>query len=313
MRDDVPDPALGGYDPHAGLASHEAGQPQFNPVPSLLRSLLSDHLDPGYAAAAAKKAEDEKAGEHSAPRLRWSAWAWQATAAFLVAAVFAAAVAQARSTAPGVTDTQKALVSRVRTSVTAAHELATQRGELTEQVDGLRRAHLGGDAEGRRLLEELDKLGFPGAVSPLTGPGLTVKLTDPAVSPDLSDASKARIPGNRQVVLDRDLQLVVNSLWAGGAEAVAVGGIRIGPNVTIRQAGGAILVDNQPIGSPYVIVAIGPPHALQDAFEGSIGYQRMRLLEATYGVGASDDTGQSLKVPAGSPREVKYANPIGRP
>ena len=64
--------------------------------------------------------------------------------------------------------------------------------------------------------------------------------------------SKERVEGSRQVILDRDLQLVVNSLWASGAEAISVGGVRIGPNVTIRQAGGGILVDNQPISSPYV-------------------------------------------------------------
>ena len=46
--------ALGGYDPDAGRNAHEAGAPTLIPVPSLLRSLLSDHLDPGYAAAAAR-------------------------------------------------------------------------------------------------------------------------------------------------------------------------------------------------------------------------------------------------------------------
>ena len=34
---------------------------------------------------------------------------------------------------------------------------------------------------------------------------------------------------------------MVNSLWLSGAEAISVGGVRIGPNVTIRQAGGGIL------------------------------------------------------------------------
>ncbi|HEY2449058.1 MAG TPA: hypothetical protein VGI49_09590, partial [Mycobacterium sp.] len=46
------DQALGGYDPNAGLSAHNAGRPQLIPVPSLLRALLSEHLDPGYAAAA---------------------------------------------------------------------------------------------------------------------------------------------------------------------------------------------------------------------------------------------------------------------
>jgi len=299
------DRALGGYEPHAGLNAHEAGQPQFNPVPSLLRSLLSEHLDPGYAAAAAKRAAA------TPPRARRAAWAWQAAAALLIALVFAAAVAQARSTAPGVKETQQVLVSSVRSSQAGANALATQRGGLTAEVDNLRRSQLEGDAEGQRLLQQLDRLGFAGAATKVTGPGVTVTLTDPGVSPDLSDVSKERIPGSRQAVLDRDLQLVVNSLWASGAEAIAVGGVRIGPNVTIRQAGGAILVDNQPISSPYVVNAVGPPHAMQDAFERSPGFQRMRLLEASYGVTATVDTHDSLTVPAGGGREVKYAKPIG--
>jgi len=296
------DRTLGGYDPHAGLSAHEVGQPQFNPVPSLLRSLLSEHLDPGYAAAAAQRAADNP------PRPRRAAWAWQAAAALLIALVFAAAVAQARSTAPGVKETQQVLVSSVRAAQAGANALAAQRGGLTAEVDNLRRSQLEGDAEGQRLLQRLDQLGFAGAMTKVTGPGLTVTLTDPGVSPDLSDVSKERIPGSRQAVLDRDLQLVVNSLWASGAETIAVGGVRIGPNVTIRQAGGAILVDNQPINSPYVVIAVGPPHAMQDAFERSPGFERMGLLEASYGVAATVSAHDSLTVPAGSGREVKYAN-----
>jgi uncharacterized protein YlxW (UPF0749 family) len=299
------DRALGGYDPHAGLNAHEAGQPQFNPVPSLLRSLLSEHLDPGYAAATAERTQGKRA------RPRWATWSWQAAAALLIALVFAAAVAQARSMAPGVKETQHVLVSSVRALEAATDALGAQRGELTTDVDNLRRSQLQGDAQGQQLLRQLDQLGFSGAATKLTGPGLTVTLTDPGVSPDLSDVSKERIPGSRQVVLDRDLQLVVNSLWASGAEAISLGGVRIGPNVTIRQAGGAILVDNQPITSPYVAVAVGPPHAMQDAFERSSAFQRMQLLEASYGVGATVVVGDSLTVPAGSGREVKYAKPVG--
>ena len=81
--------------------------------------------------------------------------------------------------------------------------------------------------------------------------------------------SKQRVNGNRQIILDRDLQLVVNSLWASGAEAISVGAARIGPNVTIRQAGGAILVDNNPTSSPYTILAVGPPHGMRDIFDHS--------------------------------------------
>ena len=51
MADD--ERALGGYSRDAGRNAHEADAPTLIPVPSLLRALLSDHLDPGYAAAAA--------------------------------------------------------------------------------------------------------------------------------------------------------------------------------------------------------------------------------------------------------------------
>ena len=138
-------------------------------------------------------------------------------------------------------------------------------------------------------------------------------VTDPGVGRDLSDVSKQRLPGSRQVILDRDLQLAVNSLWASGAEAIAVGGIRVGPNVTIRQAGGAILVDNHPVSSPYAIVAVGPPHSMQETFEHTAGLMRLRLLEASYGVGVtvSADTDPTLTVPAGSARDIKFARQIG--
>ena len=132
------------------------------------------------------------------------------------------------------------------------------------------------------------------------------------MSADLSDVSKERLPGSQQVILDRDLQQVVNSLWVSGAEAISVGGVRIGPNVTIRQAGGGILVDNQPISSPYVILAIGPPHSVQDVFERSPGLQRLRLLEGSYGVGVSVSTSEALTLPASPVRDVNFAREIGQ-
>jgi uncharacterized protein YlxW (UPF0749 family) len=161
------------------------------------------------------------------------------------------------------------------------------------------------------LLASLDGLSLAAASTRVTGPGLTVTVTDPGVGPNLSDVSKQRVAGSRQIILDRDLQLVVNSLWASGAEAISVSGVRIGPNVTIRQAGGAILVDNNPISSPYTILAVGPPHAMRDVFERSPGLQRLRLLEVSYGVGVNVSAGDGLAVPAGAIRDVKFAKQIG--
>ncbi|MBW0012360.1 DUF881 domain-containing protein [Mycobacterium sp.] len=302
------DRLLGGYDPNAGRSAHVAESPKLIPVPSLLRALLSEQLDPGYAAAAAKRADS--AASQSAPH-RAFGWLWQSLAALLIAAVFAAAVAQARSVAPGVRTAQQLLVQNVRSTEADAGKLGQQRGVLSAQVDEVQRRALADNAAGQRLLTRLDALSLAAASTPVTGPGLTVTITDPGVSPNLSDVSKQRINDSRQIILDRDLQLVVNSLWASGAEAISVSGVRIGPNVTIRQAGGAILVDNSPAGSPYSILAVGPPHAMRDVFDHSPGLQRLRLLQTSYGVAVSVDVTDRLSLPAGSIRNVRFAKQIG--
>jgi uncharacterized protein YlxW (UPF0749 family) len=302
------DQALGGYDPYAGLSAHEAGRPRFIPVPSLLRALLSEHLDPGYAAAAAKRASS---GRPQTGRARVSNWVWQALAALLVAVVFAGAVAQARLVAPGVSAAQRVLAASVRSAEAATSELTARRNALAAQRDDIARRALADNAQGQRLLANLDRLSLSAASTPVTGPGLSVTVTDPGLGPNLSDVSKQRVAGSRQIILDRDLQLVVNSLWASGAEAIAVGGIRIGPNVTIRQAGGAILVDNNPISSPYQVLAVGPPHSMQDLFGNSPGLRRLRLLEASYGVGVDVSARDQITLPAGAARDVKFAKPIG--
>jgi len=274
-------------------------------APSLLRSLLSDHLDPGYAAASAARVAAGRA-RTAGPQLLW-----QGLAALLIATVFAVAVAQARSTAPGVNAAQQGLASGVRGAQQRTAQLVERRDELAAQSDAVRRRALTADAAGRGLLAELDAISLSAASTSVTGPGLAVTATEPAAGPDLTDASKQRVPGARQVILDRDLQLVVNALWAGGAEAISVGGVRIGPGVTIRQAGEAILVDNQPVAGPYTVLAIGAPDRLAESFAASTALQRLRLLETAYRVGVSVSAEETLTLPASPNREVRFGLPDG--
>lgn len=296
--------ALGGYNPEAGRNAHVANAPTFIPVPSLLRSLLSDHLDPGYAAAAKRRVA-------GSPQTRGSSWGWQLLAGLMVAAVFAAAAAQAKSVAPAAQETRNVLAAGVRGAQAATNDATAERDGLADQVESERRSRLAGDETGRRLLADLDATESAAAATPVHGPGLTVTVTEPDAAKNLTDVSTQRVAGSTQIILDRDLQLVVNSLWVSGAEAVAVGGVRIGPGVTIRQAGGGMLVDNQPITNPYVVLAVGPPHAMQDVFGQSPGLQRLRLLETSYGVGVTVSESDELTLPAGSVRDIHFAEQIG--
>jgi len=297
--------ALGGYGQDAGRNAHEANAPTLIPVPSLLRSLLSEHLDPGYAAAAKRHAEK--------PRRRAADWAWQLCGGLAVAIIFATAAAQAQSGAPATRETQQVLVDGVNAAEVSTRDATARRDTLAAAVESDRRSRLEGDERGRRLLADLDAAEFAAAATPVVGPGLRLTVTEPDAARDLSDVTKQRVAGSRQIILDRDLQLAVNSLWVSGAEAIAVGGVRIGPNVTIRQAGGGMLVDNQPIASPYVILAIGPPHGMHDAFDNSPALQRLRLLETTYGVGVTVAEAEDLTVPASTVRDVNFAKEAGPP
>jgi uncharacterized protein YlxW (UPF0749 family) len=292
--------ALGGYSREAGRNAHEANAPTLIPVPSLLRSLLSDHLDPGYVAAAERRAEGKV-------RSRGAEWSWQLCGVVVVAAVFATATAAAQSVAPATRQTQHVLSDGVSAAEQTTRDATRRRDALSETVEAERRSRLEGGEGGRKLLADLDTAEFAAAATPVIGPGLRVTITEPDAARDLSDVAKQRLPGSRQVILDRDLQLVVNSLWVGGAEAIAVDGVRIGPNVTIRQAGGGLLVDNQPIVSPYVVVAVGPPHGMHDVFDSGSALQRLRLLETSYGVGIDVAEADDLTAPASSVREVNFA------
>lgn len=305
MTSQRPDPKLGGYDPNAGFAVKDANRPQRIAVPSLLRSLLTDHLDPGYAAAARTRDRTRRQRKRVVDGL------WQAVAALVIAVVFAAAVAQARATAPGVSAAQQVLAESVRSVEGTTDRLAARRNVLSTQSDEIQRRQLRDDSTGRTLLARLDQYSLAAASTAVTGPGLTVTVADPVTAPDLTDVSKQRVQGSRQVILDRDLQLVVNSLWASGAEAISVGGVRIGPNVTIRQAGGAILVDNHPISSPYEVLAIGDREAVMDGFSHSSGLLRLELLETAYGVAVNVSASDGLSVPAGIAREIKFAKQLG--
>ncbi|WP_418001692.1 DUF881 domain-containing protein [Mycobacterium sp. PDNC021] len=303
------DRALGGYRPEAGRNSHVADEPVRIPVPSLLRSLLTDHLDPGYAAAAERRQASGDSARRTRSLLADGAWLLVGVAA--VSVVFGTAAQHAVSMAPATTQTQHVLSANARTAEGRTRDSTATRDALAGQVEAARRSRLAGDAQGRELLAALEQAEFGAGVTAVTGPGLTVTVTEPPPSPNLSDVSKQRVAGSPQTILDRDLQLTVNSLWAAGAEAVSVGGVRIGPNVTMRQAGGGILVDNQPVASPYVVVAIGPPHAMQEVFEHTPAMQRLTLLAASYGVGISVQTRDRLTVSAASVRDVNFARQSG--
>jgi uncharacterized protein YlxW (UPF0749 family) len=143
------------------------------------------------------------------------------------------------------------------------------------------------------------------------GPGLTVTLGNALPSAD-DDPVAGSTPADDQVaqVLDRDLQLLVNALWSAGAEAISVDGQRLGPTTTIRQAGGAILVDLRPVTSPYEVLAIGDPEALQNGFLAAPEATYLAQLSRTYDWVFEFSRADDLELPGAGSAELRSARPL---
>lgn len=126
----------------------------------------------------------------------------------------------------------------------------------------------------------------------LRGQGLTVSLKDSSREPATEeDAGAFRIH-------DTDLQLVVNALFAAGAEAVAVNDNRLVATTPIRAAGDTIVVNFRPLNPPYKVSAIG---ADRKAFDASEIAQRFRRWTSLFGLGFSVQQ-REITVPAYSGR-----------
>lgn len=272
-----------------------------NPVPSLLLSLTKDHLDPGYAAAARRK----QTGAGGSGR-------WVLVLGFvLVGCVFGVAISQA--TDSGSDSLQRETLTLVRDAEARAAELESERQTLVQAVDETQATALQNDVDGSSLLAELQALEFAAGADSASGPGITITVSEPAARSDLSDVSERTRGSSDAVVFDRDLQAVVNSLWVSGAEAVAIDDVRIGPGVTVRQAGGAMLVDNRPVFSPYTVSAIGSPAQLQTRFSVSDAYLRMSALAQLYRVGFDVRAAEDLDMPAAVVRTIRTATQGGTP
>ena len=108
-------------------------------------------------------------------------------------------------------------------------------------------------------------------------------------------------------VQDGDLQLVVNALWAAGAEAISINGQRLGPTTAIRFAGEAVLVDFRPVTNPYEISAIGDPDSLSAEFLASPEVGARAVISQTFGLRFEYAEEEELSVPAASVPELRSA------
>ena len=262
---------------------------------SLLKRLVDDAMDPGYRTA--KSRPDNKAAG-------WRDSAAVALMICLLALLVVAAILQVRAGAPSDGRTRADLLERVQTATGTLTDQENQVNSLATAVDEAQQAALAGSQSDKALADEAATLESRVGGAELTGPGLEVTLQDGPPTPvEEGGPDLAR-------VLDTDIQLVVNGLFAAGAQGVSVNGQRVTVLSPIRSAGEAVLVGFRPLTPPYVVTAVGP-ESLTSSFESSSARTELAGLEASYGIGVDVNGDGQFTVPGRADLQLRYAEESG--
>jgi uncharacterized protein YlxW (UPF0749 family) len=236
---------------------------------------------------------------------------WQITLGVALLALGFLIAAQAASEGPRVRYTTQERTPLVET----ANELQAQQDGLKARILDLRSQIQGVENQGegsadlvRQLNAELEQARIAAGLISLTGSGIVIQLED----------SKAPVPpgGSESdyLVGSRDIRLVVEELWASGAEAVSVNGERITPTSAIIDVGTSLLVNSAYLTPPYQVTALGPPD-LYDRLSASPGFvDFVRARGEGYGIRVSLAEPDSVDIPAFvGTVTLRYSRPLASP
>ncbi|MGI8626006.1 MAG: DUF881 domain-containing protein [Geodermatophilaceae bacterium] len=268
---------------------------------SMLGRLLNDTLDPGYEQAAERRtgpgaAQRPPTGTGLLGRLVL------AGCLVLIGGLSTIVISQVRSSAPQREELRQALIQDIAQQRADGDLLQQRLAEVRDQATRAREELLAATTQGQNALDELDRAESGAGLTAVRGPGLVVTLTDAAAPEDGGE--------NLGRILDRDIQSVVNELWAAGAEAVAIDGQRLGPTTSIRSAGQAILVDFRPVTNPYLIEAIGPDGMFDQLLESAAG-RTLASYAAAFGLGLDVVQVDQLDLAPGTGAVITAAEPAG--
>ena len=178
--------------------------------------------------------------------------------------------------------------------------------EITSLTEGL------ADVGVRRAQRRVETLKDPAGLTPRSGAGVTVSLSD---APEEVRGVSTKDP-NLLVVHQQDIQAVVNAMWKGGASAITIEGQRIVSTTGIRCEGNAVLLQGVPYSQPYDIAAVGDPAALTAAIEADqfISVYRFQAADPEIAVGWQLSQETFVEAPAFDGLvDLSYAKPLPDP
>ncbi|MCS6710619.1 DUF881 domain-containing protein [Brachybacterium sp. EF45031] len=285
-----------GTDPSRRLTPH--GETRYSPS-SLLRALSSDPL--GVNDVDGHDAEAEHITPPETPGRRIVT----ALLAVALGVVVSTSVLQLRDLNSADSSPRAALVAEVITYRERAETLVRDNERRQAELTALQQeVWEQGEPD---LAAEQTRLQILSGSVPVSGPAVVLTVDDSLPLPTVSGDQQGVV--NR--VSDTDLQILVNGLWAAGAEAITVNDQRITPTSAIRTAGGAVLVDFRALSPPYRIVAVGDPTALRGSVESGEAGTYLQEITTRYALRASWGEETSAHLPAHPSGPLQEARPAG--
>jgi uncharacterized protein YlxW (UPF0749 family) len=184
----------------------------------------------------------------------------------------------------------------------ASRQEAALRAQVLARTSALATSDTGVADQQGRADRELDAAGLVA----VHGPGLTVTLND---APRSADGSLPKGATTDDVVVhQQDVQAVVNALWAGGAEAMTIMGVRVISTSAIRCVGNTLLLQGKVYSPPFVITAIGATTTMSAALDESPTVQLYRQDVAAWGLGYQVRSEGDVRLPAyDGPTALEFA------
>lgn len=191
---------------------------------------------------------------------------------------------------------------------TLISQLNEKRADLREtqsEVGGIQRAIAETDNEHgerlatlKRLQQRTSNLGTLSGYTPVTGPGVTAFVDNPAGATRTSQ------------IRDSDLALLVDGFWNAGAEAIEINGQRLTALSAIRNVGATVTVQGQRLSPPYTVVVIGDNRALQANFSNSTSGLRWYDLVQAQGFSFEMDNAEGLRVVGSKVPNLRVATTV---
>lgn len=187
-------------------------------------------------------------------------------------------------------DTDMATLVRSQASHNAA--LQKEAAGLRAQVEDLSKADQTPGATSS-VISSASALAPSVGLGAVSGKALRVTLDDAPLSenPDGVDA-------NMLVVHQQDIQMVVNTLWSGGAEAMTIQGQRVISTTAVKCVGNTVVLHGVAYAPPYVIEAIGDLNAMQKALDTSEAVRIYKEYVSAYQLGWSVERAGQVTMPA---------------